>query len=166
MLVASRTEPGVVHVGLSQPTNEPANGWNYPPPHCLLSTDCSPQCPVPQYAPCFHLKRLNPCQESAKAIVLPTVGPLKVSSQYCHLSSFPTENLQLPQKSILQNWALSVTDLHSPPVPPCHRPPHKLEQNVTFPHTRHATQCAMSKMPHWLTIFTLLGQVHKTQADD
>ena len=116
------TEPSVVHVGLSQQTNEPANGWNYPPPHCLLSTDCSPQCAKPQYDPCFHQKSLNPCQEFAKAIFLPTVEPLKVSSEYCHLSSFSTQNLQLSQRSeycpILRRFCKTGCSLSMTCIPP------------------------------------------------
>ena len=81
----------------------------------------------------FTKKSLNPCQESAKAIFLPTVEPLKVSSEYCHLSSFSTQNLQLSQRSeycpILRRFcktgcSLSMTCI--PPLSPLSPPPSQI----------------------------------------
>ena len=34
--LVAETELSVVHVGLSLQTNEPANGWNFPPPHFVF----------------------------------------------------------------------------------------------------------------------------------
>ena len=77
---------------------EPANGWNYPPPHCLSSSDCSPQCFLSQSLFSQKKKRLKPRQESTKDFILKILGSFKGLNEYCYLR--PMQSLQIPHFSI------------------------------------------------------------------
>ena len=125
-------------------------------------------------------KRLKTRQESTKDLILKILGSFKGSNEYCYFR--PMQSLQIPHFSnhfhfqfwhcstlhcfceILFSSSLSLTCI-SPPVPHCHRPPHKLEQNVTFPQRHHLgpTMCHVKDATlRTLTIFTFLWQLHKT----
>ena len=142
---------------------EPANGWNYPPPHCLSSSDCSPQCFLSQSLFSQKKKRLKPRQESTKDFILKILGSFKGLNEYCYLR--PMQSLQIPYFSLslsvltlfdpallLRNFVLqlSVTDLHFPPLSPTVTAPLTNWSKMSHFHTDTtlAPQCAMSRMPH------------------
>ena len=83
--------------------------------------------------PLFSPKKFEPLPRIRQSYIFANGWPLKVSSEYCHLSSFPAQNLQLPQRSehspILRRFcktgcSLSMTCI--PPLSPLSPPPSQI----------------------------------------
>ena len=143
---------------------EPANGWNYPPPHCLLSSDCSPQCFLSQSLFSKQKKDWKPAKNPPKILFWKFLDPSKVQtniaiSVQCKAYKSLIFLITFTFSSDTVRPCIAFAKFCSPAL--CHWPAFPpLSPTVTAPLTNWskmshfhrdttlAPQCAMSRMPH------------------